>query len=130
MTANNAALSMQILNSKPHDKQFKEKDMYEVQTYTLCDGWINTWRVNDEPEFIDSFAEAVDALDDHLLDLDDNQMDYDRGDYRIHFMEKQSARAWTLSVQDDFGNWNEVDVADHRVSDIINKYILDLEESF
>ena len=104
--------------------------MYVVQTYTLCDGWINAWRVNDEPEFFDSFAEAVDALDDHLLDLDDNQMDYDRGDYRIHFMEKQSARAWTLSVQDDFGNWNEVDVADHRVSDIINKYILDLEESF
>ena len=110
--------------------------MYVVQTYTLCDGkstgdgWINAWRVNDEPEFFDSFAEAVDALDDHLLDLDDNQMDYDRADYRIHFMEKQSARAWTLSVQDDFGNWNEVDIADHRVSDIINEYILDLEESF
>ena len=110
--------------------------MYVVQTYTLCDGkstgdgWINAWRVNDEPEFFDSFAEAVDALDDHLLDLDDNQIDYNRADYRIHFMEKQSARAWTLSVQDDFGNWNEVDVADHKVSDIINEYILDLEESF
>ena len=91
MTANNAALSMQILNSKPHDKQFKEKGMYEVQTYTLCDGWTNTWRVNDELEFFDSFAEAVDALDDHLLDLDDNQMDYDRGDYRIHFKENQDA---------------------------------------
>lgn len=41
-----------------------------------------------------------------------------------------NTRAWTLSVQDDFGNWNEVDVADHKVSDIINEYILDLEESF
>ena len=91
MTANNAALSMQILNSKPHDKQFKEKDMYEVQTYTLCDGWTNTWRVNDELEFFDSFAEAVDALDDHLLDLDDNQMDYNRSEYRIHFKENQDA---------------------------------------
>ena len=91
MTANNAALSMQILNSKPHDKQFKEKGMYEVQTYTLCDGWTNTWRVNDELEFFDSFAEAVDALDDHLLDLDDNQIDYNRADYRIHFKEKQDA---------------------------------------
>jgi len=91
MTANNAALSMQILNSKPHDKQFKEKGMYAVQTYTLCDGWINAWRVNDEPEFFDSFAEAVDALDDHLLDLDDNQMDYNRSEYRIHFMENQDA---------------------------------------
>jgi hypothetical protein len=91
MTANNAALSMQILNSKPHDKQFKEKGMYEVQTYTLCDGWTNTWRVNDELEFFDSFAEAVDALDDHLLDLDDNQMDYNRSEYRIHFKENQNA---------------------------------------
>jgi hypothetical protein len=91
MTANNAALSMQILNSKPHDKQFKEKGMYEVQTYTLCDGWTNTWRVNDELEFFDSFAEAVDALDDHLLDLDDNQMDYNRSEYRIHFKENQDA---------------------------------------
>ena len=91
MTANNAALSMQILNSKPHDKQFKENIMYEVQTYTLCDGWTNTWRVNDELEFFDSFAEAVDALDDHLLDLDDNQMDYNRSEYRIHFKENQDA---------------------------------------
>jgi hypothetical protein len=91
MTANNAALSMQILNSKPHDKQFKEKGMYEVQTYTLCDGWTNTWRVNDELEFFDSFAEAVDALDDHLLDLDDNQIDYNRSEYRIHFKENQDA---------------------------------------
>jgi hypothetical protein len=54
--------------------------MYEIQTYTLCDGWTNTWRVNDELEFFDSFAEAVDALD-----------DYDRGDYRIHFKENQDA---------------------------------------
>lgn len=80
-----------LLNNKPHDKQFKEKGMYAVQTYTICDGWINAWKVNDEPEFFDSFAEAVDALDDHLLDLDDSEIDYDRSEYRIHFMEKQSA---------------------------------------
>ena len=99
MTANNAALSMQILNSKPHDKQFKENIMYEVQTYTLCDGWVNTWTINkvvnkklkNVPEFFDSFAEAVDALDDHLLDLDDNQMNYNRSEYRIHFKENQDA---------------------------------------
>ena len=71
--------------------------MYQVQFYTLCDGkstgdgWINAWRVNDEPEFFDSFGEAVDALDDHLLDLDDNQMDYNRSEYRIHFKENQDA---------------------------------------
>jgi len=65
--------------------------MYVVQTYTMCDGWINVWTLNTLPEFFDSFGEAVDALDDHLLDLDDNQMDYDRGDYRIHFKENQDA---------------------------------------
>ena len=37
-------------------------------------------------------------------------------------------RAWTLSVEDDFGNWNEVDIADHMVSDIINSYLKDMEE--
>ena len=76
-----------LLNNKPHDKQFllKGKGRYAVQTYTICDGWINAWRVNDEQEFFDSYAEAVDALDDHRLDLDDNQIHYDRGDYRIHF---------------------------------------------
>jgi len=65
--------------------------MYEIQTYTICDGWINAWKVNDKPEFFDSFGEAVDALDDHLLNLDDNQIDYNRADYRIHFKEKHDA---------------------------------------
>ena len=80
-----------ILNSKPHDKQFKEKSMYEVQTYTLCDGWTNTWRVNDELDFFDSFGEAVNELDDYLQYLDDNQIDYNRAEYRIHFKENQDA---------------------------------------
>ena len=65
--------------------------MYEVQTYTLCDGWTNTWRVNDELEFFDSFGEAVNELDDYLQYLDDNQIDYNRAEYRIHFKENQDA---------------------------------------
>jgi hypothetical protein len=65
--------------------------MYEVQTYTLCDGWTNTWRVNDELDFFDSFGEAVNELDDYLQYLDDNQIDYNRAEYRIHFKENQDA---------------------------------------
>lgn len=99
--------------------------MYQVQIYTIVDEWYDVFKIN-----YNSFGDAVDALDEYLLELDGDGVEYNRAEYRIHFVEKQSARAWTLSVQDDFGNWNEIDVADHRVSDIINEYILDLEESF
>ena len=88
MTANNAALSMQILNSKPHDKQFKGKDMYVVQSYTIEDGWINELIVHWNTEFFKSFAEAADALDEYLQYLDDNELDYNRAEYRVHFKEK------------------------------------------
>jgi hypothetical protein len=40
---------------------------YEVQTYTLCDGWINTWSVEEDgisyPETFASRKEAEAALD-------------------------------------------------------------------
>jgi hypothetical protein len=36
---------------------------FEVQHYTLCQGWINTWTVDDEPETFDSYKDAEEALD-------------------------------------------------------------------
>tara|TARA_B110000046_G_scaffold175792_1_gene200751 strand:- start:720 stop:908 length:189 start_codon:yes stop_codon:yes gene_type:complete len=39
-----------------------------------------------------------------------------------------NTRAWTLSVMDDVGVYQDVDVADDMVSDIINEYIKDMEE--
>lgn len=68
---------------------------YEVQHYTLCDGWINTWTCwegdTDErvPETFSSFKDAQSALDDFL---EESQWEYeegnlespeDRNDYRI-----------------------------------------------
>ena len=69
--------------------------MYVVQTYTICDGWTNTWTmsklVNKKfktvPEVFNTFEEAAYALDDYLLDLEERQMDYNRAEYRIHFEE-------------------------------------------
>jgi hypothetical protein len=42
---------------------------YQVQTYTLCDGWINTWSEDDQPMTFDTLEEAQIALQDHLEDL-------------------------------------------------------------
>ena len=47
---------------------------YEVQTFTLCDGWVNTWRIEHhdgtvEYETFASNAEAQAALDEYLDDL-------------------------------------------------------------
>ena len=51
---------------------------YEVQTWTLCDGWINTWSINEEaadnrftdrPETFATRQEAQEALDEFLADI-------------------------------------------------------------
>ena len=51
---------------------------YEVQTWTLCDGWINTWSITEEveeyiftevPETFATRKEAQQALDEFLADI-------------------------------------------------------------
>lgn len=47
--------------------------LYEVQHYTLCDGWINTWSIEDQhgiskPEVFTSFEDALSSLDEFLED--------------------------------------------------------------
>jgi hypothetical protein len=44
---------------------------YEVQHYTLCDGWINTWTTYDDndneiPIIYDTHEDAEEALDNFL----------------------------------------------------------------
>jgi hypothetical protein len=39
---------------------------YVVEHQTLCDGWINTWTVDDEPEVFDTYQDAENALDSFL----------------------------------------------------------------
>lgn len=55
---------------------------YEVQTDTICDGWVNTWHEYDDdnnevPMTFDTFEAAVEELDEHLYDM---QKAYNMGD--------------------------------------------------
>lgn len=65
--------------------------MYEIQTYTICDGWVNTWHDTQDgnytPTVFKSFGEALEALDEHLEDLESANMAEDRDTYRIKFLE-------------------------------------------
>lgn len=69
---------------------------YEVQTHTLCDGWINTWAVHhpdgsSKPETFETAQDAQAALDEFFAEIqaeiDAGQRaedeGYDRDDFRI-----------------------------------------------
>lgn len=67
---------------------------FEVQQFTLCDGWINTWLNWDNngdvtPDIFNSYADASMALDEFLDDMlyEFNQGNiesmYERDEYRI-----------------------------------------------
>jgi len=69
---------------------------YEVQHFTLCDGWINTWAVLNEdgssdPETFATEAEAQAALDEFLTEIEEeiaigqrgDDQGYDRNDFRV-----------------------------------------------
>lgn len=72
------------------------KKRYEIQTFTLCDGWINTWFIIEDdntqtPETFATETEAQDALDEFLdeiqEEIDAGQRAQDEGyspeDFRI-----------------------------------------------
>ena len=42
---------------------------YEVRTYTICDGWVNCWLLNDKPQTFESEAAAWAEIEDHIADL-------------------------------------------------------------
>ena len=75
---------------------------YEIQHYTLCDGWINTWinwddQGNCQPETFDTFADACMALDEFLEDeaweLEQGNIEspYERDEFRIVKLEGVTA---------------------------------------
>lgn len=58
--------------------------MFEVQTYTVFDGWINCWEYNDCPLTFGSKEEAQAAIDEFFNELPDYMaVHYTRDDYRI-----------------------------------------------
>ncbi len=48
---------------------------YEIQTFTVCDGWVNTWTIiddegNESPEIFDHYQDAKDSLVEFLEEED------------------------------------------------------------
>jgi hypothetical protein len=75
--------------------------MYEVQHFTLCDGWVNTWlnwdnEGNSVLETFETFADACMALDDFLADelmefeAGNIESPYEREEFRIVKLEEIS----------------------------------------
>lgn len=68
---------------------------YEIQQYTLCDGWINTWSIEEggvsKPLVFDTKEEAQKELDDFLREIAEEieyverepENGYDAEDFRI-----------------------------------------------
>ena len=67
---------------------------FEIQHYTLCDGWVNTWtdydaEGNEKPCTFDSIGDAVDALDWFLEEEDQAYFNgyiedrYTRDEFRV-----------------------------------------------
>ena len=66
--------------------------MYEIQTYTLCEGWKNLWTCEGVPVTFKTFGDALDCLDSFLDEyLEDFYNGFvsdvpDRETYRIKFV--------------------------------------------
>lgn len=58
-------------------KNTDDKPRYEVRHYTLCDGWINCWMLDDKPHAFATIEEAQAELDEFFEDI---QAEIDAGD--------------------------------------------------
>ena len=62
---------------------------YQIEHFTLCDGWVNTWRDDsDAPVTFASYDEALKALNNHYNELTEDVESgfierYNMSDYRI-----------------------------------------------
>ena len=61
---------------------------YQIETYTLCQGWINIWADDDAPVIFDTYAAASAELAEYLAELAHavkvgHLDDYNPDDYRI-----------------------------------------------
>lgn len=91
----------QVLDMTPENSTH-----FEVHTYTLCDGWVNTWSCTNEfgafvPETFNTFCEAKKALDDYLEEIRQE----------IEYGEREETNGYDL---DDF-KIVRVDVIDGKV---------------
>lgn len=71
---------------------------YEIQTYTLCDGWVNTWNIVDTeghewPVTFRTRKEAEDELEGYLEELREavewgELEDYSPEDHRVAYIDE------------------------------------------
>jgi len=74
---------------------------YEVQHWTLCDGWINCWSVDDQPQLFATWGQAQAELDEFFADIaaeikaGDRAPDegYDRDEFRIVALRREGGGA-------------------------------------
>ena len=49
--------------------------MYQIETFTICDGWVNTWTNDDKPEVFATYSDAVRALAEFYSDMAEDYED-------------------------------------------------------
>jgi len=72
---------------------------YEVQHWTLCDGWINCWSVDERPQLFATWGQAQAELDEFFADIAAEikagtrapDEGYDRSEFRIVPVRQQGA---------------------------------------
>ena len=70
---------------------------WEVQQYTLCDGWINTWSEDDRPHTFTTRRDALKELTEFLADTREAALmghleeAYQRDEFRIVAINKEAA---------------------------------------
>ena len=71
-------------NDEPCFDDEPRKHKFIIETYTICDGWIDTW-----DQHFNTFADAVNELDNFLAEIQEDyelgylSEPYEREDYRI-----------------------------------------------
>ena len=60
--------------------------MYQIQMDTICDGWVMAWEGAEFP----FYSHALIELDEFLMEVKQDGLDYDREDYRIKFIREVS----------------------------------------
>ena len=75
--------------------------MYEVQTYTMFDDWINCWKEDEQPLIFLTAAAAYRALAEFWEDLIESGMadKYQPEDYRVVTIEPEFEQVITYKVQ-------------------------------
>ena len=50
--------------------------MYQVEQFTICDGWVNTWHIDDKPHLFETREQAILELAEFFSDMTE---DYEAG---------------------------------------------------